>query len=313
MKYEEKQRQEKEAYLNKPWNAKMDLMIADLPEDYQEKALNMMRQTGLIDENNVGKMKSREMVMEMFKSKSEIFDWYAKGKETKLKGIAEKAMEDYQKLNDDPGVDPEKLAKARDKAVAAGEQLSVFMGTKNDILGKMKTAKEYGALLDSIKKSDTWNLLSNEEKAALELGAIEAVKTGSTEGWKEAMKNVVKKEEVTQKSVNIHYETDDKGNTVKIVSHPVTGKTISKEPLGKIGKKEKPEKPSDFDKKWEISTKIATEKKGRKPTQEEIASDYKTNFGSNDFLSALLGQTQVPSPNPSGYVFDPNKGLIPRK
>lgn len=237
MKYEEKQRQEKEAYLNKPWNAKMDLMLADLPEDYQEKALKMMRQTGLIDENNVGKMKSREMVTEMFKSKPEIFEWYAKGKEVKLKGIAEKAMEDYQKLNDDPGTLDEKKAKARDKAIAAGEQLSVFMGGKSDILSKMKTAKEYEGLLNDIKKSDTWKTLSPEEKGALELGAIEAVKTGSIKGWEEAVKNVVKKEKATtEKSANIHYETDDKGNTIKIVSDPITGETIRRENMGKIGK-----------------------------------------------------------------------------
>ena len=213
MKYEEKQRQEKEAYLNKPWNAKMDLMLADLPEDYQEKALKMMKQTGLIDENNVGKMKSREMVTEMFKSKPEIFEWYAKGKEVKLKGIAEKAMEDYQKLNDGPGADEEKKAKARDKAVAAGEQLSVFMGAKSDILGKMKTAKEYEGLLNDIKKSDTWKILSNEEKGSLELGAIEAVKTGSTKGWDEAVKNVVKKEQDKKTTPSWKVVQDPKSST----------------------------------------------------------------------------------------------------
>ena len=41
---------------------------------------------------------------------------------------------------------------------------------------------------------------------------------------------------IAEKGANIHYETDEKGNTVKIVSDPLTGKTISQENMGKIGK-----------------------------------------------------------------------------
>ncbi len=68
-------------------------------------------------------------------------------------------------------------------------------------------------------------------------------------------------------------------------------------------KPEKPEKPSDFDKKWGLATNIAKESKpGKQPTTKEIAESYKTNFGSTDFLSAILaGDVKPPTQTKETY------------
>ncbi len=213
MEYDRKQRQVEEERKASPWMAEDDLMFIGWPDEQKNKALNMLQKTGVINEKFQGTMDGRDKMVEMIQKTPPIFQWVGNVEKMKYGAIKDKAREVYTKLSQTPGADPEKVEKAKQDYMLASKTLSDFTGQVDKITEIMETGEKYGRLLDSIKRSDTWKTLSPEEKGSLELGAIEALETGSTKGWEEAVKNVVKKENAKQITPSWKVVQDPKSST----------------------------------------------------------------------------------------------------
>ncbi len=276
MKAEEETRKEEERLDKAPVSLRTHPFFANFTPEDTEKIIGTGKKLGIVtgekgNEETTGR--GWKYFQRMARENEDAAVWMSNAKERKLRIQADDAYNQFLKVTDDPNATPNKKKKALDTLNSANAQWKGHKEGFEKFINAKRFGDDFKITMESPEfkamPADRQNQIVMAGKSAIATGDYDQYYKARDKAFEEAKavtpswKIVQDKKSDTgysyqdmnnpnaplrigapvpssaiekEKTANIHYETDEKGNTVKIVSHPTTGQTINKENMGKIGK-----------------------------------------------------------------------------
>ncbi len=128
------ERQKREDFLKKPWNADLDLVFSGSSDEFKNKAIKTMRQIGILDEKGMGTMEGREMMVKMLREKPDITKVFMEDQELQFREQAQEALDKLRKTQSKPDTKPEDIQKLMQNAKITQERLANHQKAGKDIL-----------------------------------------------------------------------------------------------------------------------------------------------------------------------------------
>ncbi len=227
LKYEDEQRKKQEEFDKGFYDPEYDPAFVNMPKENKDKIISSIKASGI----PLKTQGDRRRMLEIIKGSPDLIKTVGSGIEFNLKTVANDALEALQKAQSTPGTPPDKIAKLLD---AYNGAVNAYQGAKGEH-DKVNRAVGFKLSHEKLMNSPEFKALPWEKQQVIDKAAISVLQGADPKEYADAVKETLFPKP-TEKTANIHYSTDDKGNTIKIVSEPVTGRTISRENMGKIGK-----------------------------------------------------------------------------
>ena len=243
-----------------------------------------------IDETGLGTTGDVENAFDKF-TKSPLWSPAISGHVNYLNQIHENAERAYQDAIQ-KGKEIEKISELKTARDKTQQELTKWGGVK---LESAKRLKDRELLLGSLNQLENEGTLKNLDPMIVS-GLRSAADNGDRDSWDKLHLEIAK---TRMKPAEGAYkigarQTIQRGTqkvTQEVIGFDNAGRPTWEDVKGAVGPAfapQKPEKPTDFDKKYEEARGIAREKLGRDPTKEERATFYRKYFGPSNTMEEIM-------------------------